>query len=242
MMHLPFFRTLLLTSSRVMLLDLKVLIRNINSKMSTFSKIILGTLGGKIMTSHKQLHQNQGFQYQAKLVLVLTTLVMVLVLKSWSKPVFGIGFGFDFKICLKTGNPTIRNCQMHFHPQFTFSENMYSVMECLFAQFVTINAKQWQLTKPNLEEILHSVWCGMWGKNNTRLFGRKWLLLTNEHVATVIFNSHTTLEIVTWVSFVLFFSSSFFPLSDIMDLRHQSSAMCIIMLGGEAHTRGLQRK
>ena len=24
-----------------------------------------------------------------------------------------------------------------------------------------------------------------------------------------------------------------FPLSDIMDLRHQSSAMCIIMLGGE---------
>ena len=25
----------------------------------------------------------------------------------------------------------------------------------------------------------------------------------------------------------------FFPLSDIMDLRHQSSAMCIIMLGGE---------
>ena len=26
---------------------------------------------------------------------------------------------------------------------------------------------------------------------------------------------------------------SFFPLSDIMDLRHQSSAMCIIMLGGE---------
>ena len=26
---------------------------------------------------------------------------------------------------------------------------------------------------------------------------------------------------------------NFFPLSDIMDLRHQSSAMCIIMLGGE---------
>ena len=25
----------------------------------------------------------------------------------------------------------------------------------------------------------------------------------------------------------------FFPLSDIMDLRHQSSAICIIMLGGE---------
>ena len=25
----------------------------------------------------------------------------------------------------------------------------------------------------------------------------------------------------------------FLPLSDIMDLRHQSSAMCIIMLGGE---------
>ena len=31
-----------------------------------------------------------------------------------------------------------------------------------------------------------------------------------------------------------FYSSTFFffPLSDIMDLRHQSSAMCIIMLGG----------
>ena len=26
---------------------------------------------------------------------------------------------------------------------------------------------------------------------------------------------------------------NFFPLSDIMDLRHQSSAMCIMMLGGE---------
>ena len=31
------------------------------------------------------------------------------------------------------------------------------------------------------------------------------------------------------LSFLIFF----LPLSDIMDLRHQSSAMCIIMLGGE---------
>ena len=30
-------------------------------------------------------------------------------------------------------------------------------------------------------------------------------------------------------AFIIFF----FPLSGIMDLRHQSSAMCIIMLGGE---------
>ena len=30
-----------------------------------------------------------------------------------------------------------------------------------------------------------------------------------------------------------FFSFYFFFLSDIMDLRHQLSAMCIIMLGGE---------
>ena len=29
----------------------------------------------------------------------------------------------------------------------------------------------------------------------------------------------------------------FFPLSDIMDLRHQTSAMCIIMLGGEGGER-----
>ena len=29
------------------------------------------------------------------------------------------------------------------------------------------------------------------------------------------------------------YSANFFPLSDIMDLRHQSCAMCIIMLGGE---------
>ena len=29
------------------------------------------------------------------------------------------------------------------------------------------------------------------------------------------------------------FGFFFLPLSDIMDLRHQSSAMCIIMLGGE---------
>ena len=35
---------------------------------------------------------------------------------------------------------------------------------------------------------------------------------------------------------------SFFSLSDIIDLRHQSSAMCIIMLGEKTHTRGLQRK
>ena len=34
---------------------------------------------------------------------------------------------------------------------------------------------------------------------------------------------------------------NFFTLSVIMDLRHQSSAMCIIMLGEETHTRGLQR-
>ena len=33
--------------------------------------------------------------------------------------------------------------------------------------------------------------------------------------------------------FFCFFSFYFFSLSDIMDLRHQSSAMCIIMLGGE---------
>ena len=34
----------------------------------------------------------------------------------------------------------------------------------------------------------------------------------------------------------------FFPLTDIMDLRHQSGAMCIVMLGEKTHTRGLQRK
>ena len=34
----------------------------------------------------------------------------------------------------------------------------------------------------------------------------------------------------------------FFPQSDIMCLRHQSSAMCIIRLGEKTHTRGLQRK
>ena len=33
---------------------------------------------------------------------------------------------------------------------------------------------------------------------------------------------------------------SFFPLSDIMDLRHQSSAMCIIMLGGEQAIQALE--
>ena len=32
---------------------------------------------------------------------------------------------------------------------------------------------------------------------------------------------------------VYFKKNTFFPLSDIMDLRHQSSAMCIIMLRGE---------
>ena len=121
---------------------------------------------------------NQKFQYQAKLVLVLTDLVLDLVLKSWSKPVFGFGFGIDFKIYLKTGKPTISNCQIHFHPQVTFSENMYNVMECIFAQFQTINAKQWQLTKPNSEELLHREWCGKWGKINTRLFGHKRLVLT----------------------------------------------------------------
>ena len=34
----------------------------------------------------------------------------------------------------------------------------------------------------------------------------------------------------------------FLRLSDIMELRHQSSAMCIITLEGARHTRGLQRK
>ena len=38
----------------------------------------------------------------------------------------------------------------------------------------------------------------------------------------------------------------FFSLSNIMDFRHQSSAMCTIMLGGggveKTQTRGLQRK
>ena len=34
----------------------------------------------------------------------------------------------------------------------------------------------------------------------------------------------------------------FLSLSDIMDLRHQSSAMCIIMLGEKTHTRVLQQK
>ena len=35
-------------------------------------------------------------------------------------------------------------------------------------------------------------------------------------------------------------SQNFSPLSDITDLRHQSSVMCIIMLGGGGDTRGLQ--
>ena len=37
-----------------------------------------------------------------------------------------------------------------------------------------------------------------------------------------------------------FASVSFFPLLDIMDVRHQSSAMCIIILGEKTHTRALQ--
>ena len=39
-----------------------------------------------------------------------------------------------------------------------------------------------------------------------------------------------------------FYLFSIFPLPDIMGLRHQSSAMCIIMLGEKTHTRGLQRE
>ena len=36
---------------------------------------------------------------------------------------------------------------------------------------------------------------------------------------------------------------NFFTLSDIMDLRHQSSAMCIIMLGGDdTHPRSATKK
>ena len=34
-------------------------------------------------------------------------------------------------------------------------------------------------------------------------------------------------------SFISLFLNCFFLFYDIMDLRHQSSAMCIIMLGGE---------
>ena len=98
---------------------------------------------------------SQRIQYHVKLVLVMTDLVLVLVLKSCSKPVFGIGFGIDSNIRLKTGDPTISNCQIHFHLQLTFSEKMYNDMECLLAQFQTKNSKQWQLTKPNLKEILH---------------------------------------------------------------------------------------
>ena len=42
--------------------------------------------------------------------------------------------------------------------------------------------------------------------------------------------------------FFLYSASLFFSLSEIMDLRHQSSSMCIIKLGEKTHTHGLQRK
>ena len=56
MMHFHLFRTVLLTSSRVMLPDSEcfwefIIVRDTNSKMSTFSLTIFGTSGGKIMTT-----------------------------------------------------------------------------------------------------------------------------------------------------------------------------------------------
>ena len=55
-MHLHLFRTVLLTSSRVMLPDSEyfrefIIVRDMNSKMSTFSLTIFGTSGEKIMTT-----------------------------------------------------------------------------------------------------------------------------------------------------------------------------------------------
>ena len=51
---------------------------------------------------------------------------------------------------------------------------------------------------------------------------------------------HDLFQLLSFASHIGKLFERFFPLSDIMDLRHQSSAMCIIMFEEDTHTRGLQ--